>query len=131
MSTSKENNQEGKSENEIICVLGASGVGKTSVIFKYLDNKCPKVHDPTVEDEYIISPEKIGKDQEMKILDTSGEDDYQYMSDVWIKRANYFLLVFSKDVEKSDTKIVVYYNKIMKIKKDKKCHLKTRIKQQK
>jgi len=104
MSTSKENNQEGKSKNEIICVLGASGVGKTSVIFKYLNKECPIVHDIKVENEYII-PKEIGKNQEMKILDTRG-DYYQYFSDEWIKRANYFLLVFSKDVEKSDAKIV-------------------------
>ena len=123
MSISEENNQEGKSENEIICVLGASGVGKTSVIFKYLNKKCPNVHDITVEDEYIISPKEIGKDQEMKILDTSGDDYYQYMSGDWIKRANYFLLVFSKDVKKSDAKIEEYYDKIMKIKNDKKISI--------
>ena len=123
MSKSEENNQEGESENEIICLLGAAAVGKTSIIFRYINNRCPSEHDPTVEDDYKFELKEIGKGQQMTILDTGGEDDYKKYVDGWIKRANYFLLVFSKDVEGSDTKIELYYNKIMNIKHGKKISI--------
>ena len=38
---------------------------------------------------------KNGENTEIKILDTSGEEDYQNMLDQWISSANGFLLVFA------------------------------------
>ena len=38
---------------------------------------------------------KNGETTEIKILDTSGEEDYQNMLDQWITTANGFLLVFA------------------------------------
>ena len=82
--------------NYTIVVLGRGTVGKTSLIFRYINNQCPKEHDPTVEDAYSIQIETdICKGKEFKILDTAGEEDYQNMLDQWISSASGFILVFA------------------------------------
>ena len=59
-----------------------------------MKNQCPKDHDPTVEDAYVIQIDEY-EGKEFKILDTAGEEDYQNMIDQWINSANGFLLVFA------------------------------------
>ena len=76
--------------------MGRGTVGKTSLIFRYINNQCPKEHDPTVEDAYTIEIETNEcQGKQFKILDTAGEEDYQNMLDQWISLANGFLLVFA------------------------------------
>ena len=76
--------------------MGKGTVGKTSLIFRYLNNRCPKEHDPTVEDSYIVQiTAKDGEKKDFKILDTAGEEDYQNMLDQWISLAKGFILVFA------------------------------------
>ena len=71
-------------------------MGKTSLTFRYVNNICPKEHDPTVEDTYsVIIPTAKGDSRHFKIIDTAGEDDYQTMIDEWIKTADGFLLIFA------------------------------------
>ena len=83
-------------QTHTIVVLGRGTVGKTSLIFRYINNQCPKEHDPTVEDAYSIEIDtEICKGKEFKILDTAGEEDYQNMLDQWISLASGFILVFS------------------------------------
>ena len=66
------------------------------MIFRYIKNQFQKDHDITVEDSYTVNMEgKNGETTEIKILDTSGEEDYQNMLDQWITMANGFLLVFA------------------------------------
>ena len=66
------------------------------MIFRYIKNQFQKDHDITVEDSYTVNMEgKNGENTEIKILDTSGEEDYQNMLDQWISSANGFLLVFA------------------------------------
>lgn len=79
-----------------IVVLGRGTVGKTSLIYRYVNGKCPSEHDPTVEDTFSIHIEtKDGGEKEFKVLDTAGEEDYQNMLDQWISSANGFLLLFA------------------------------------
>lgn len=86
-------------------VLGKGTVGKTSLIFRYVNNCCPKEHDATVEDSYSVHIDtKNGEQREFKILDTAGEEDYQNMLDQWISQASGFLLIFAiNDMETFDS----------------------------
>ena len=88
----------------MIAVLGKGAVGKTSLIFRFINNRCPKEHDPTVEDSYTVKIEVAeGETQEFKILDTAGEEDYQNLMDQWINSAKGFILVYAvNDVESLD-----------------------------
>ena len=98
-------------------MLGKSQVGKTSLILTYVNNECPKNHDPTVEDIYNIHIEGIknSEGKEFKILDTAGDENCQNMLDQWINVASGFILVFSiNDIESfEDLK-----NKIKRIEKN-------------
>ena len=87
-----------------IVVLGRGTVGKTSLIFRYVKNECPKEHDATVEDTYSVNITTTkGEERKFKILDTAGEEDYQTMIDEWIKTADGFLLLFAiNDAESFD-----------------------------
>ena len=76
--------------------MGKGAVGKTSLILRFVTNKCPKEHDPTVEDSYNVSfKSKTGEEKEFQILDTAGEEDYQNMQDNWINSSKGFILVFA------------------------------------
>ena len=77
-------------------MLGKGAVGKTSLIFRFVHNRIPKEHDPTVEDFYHFNLKtKSGEEKEIQILDTAGEEDYQDMLDKWISQASGFILVFA------------------------------------
>ena len=83
-------------EFDKIAVLGKGAVGKTSLVLRFVTNKCPKEHDPTVEDSYNVSfKSKTGEEKEFQILDTAGEEDYQNMQDNWINSSKGFILVFA------------------------------------
>ena len=49
-----------------------------------------------MEDSYKVNIQiKPGEEREFRIVDTAGEEDYQYMLDQWIENANGFLLVYA------------------------------------
>ena len=96
-------------KKDTISVLGKGAVGKTSLIFRYTQNKFPKEHDPTVEDYYKVDLKtKSGEVKEFTILDTAGEEDYQVGINSWIAQAKGFILVFAIN----DTETFNYLKKI-------------------
>ena len=77
-------------------LLGKGIVGKTALIFRYINNLCPIEHDPTIEESYTIEIKtEKGEERQFKILDTSGMESNQNMIDEWICNANGFVLVFA------------------------------------
>lgn len=97
-------------------VLGKSLVGKSALIYRFISDKFPTEHDTTVEDEYSTIMSINGINYELKILDTSGQDDCQTMLDTWIEYGNCFLLVYSIDDYESFKQIKEKFEKIQKIK---------------
>ena len=84
---------------------------KSSLIFRYINNRNPNVQDPTVEDSYHCSIDINGKNYEQIILDTAGED-YKNMLDLWINSGYGFLLVFALDNYESFTYLKDIYQRI-------------------
>ena len=111
------------SENAIplkIAVLGQSMVGKSALTYRFINNKFPTEHTTTIEDAYSI-PAKIDDIHcQLEILDTAGQDDYQTMLDTWINSADGFILVYSIDNEESFESIKTRFERISKLKVDKK-----------
>ena len=99
--------------------MGKSLVGKTSLIYKYLNNICPSEHEPTIEETYIseFTSEK-GEERKFKIIDTSGEENNQNFIEEWICNAHGFILVYSIDNKESFEKI----KKIFEFIKKNNCH---------
>jgi small GTP-binding protein len=101
-------------------VLGRGTVGKTSLIFRYVNNMCPKEHDATVEDSYSVHiTTATGEERQFKILDTAGEEDYQTMVDEWIKVADGFLLLFAINDKESFDILKIKMERIKKNNKEK------------
>ena len=98
-----------------IVILGKGTVGKTSLIYRFINNMCPKEHDPTLEEIYTISiTTGNGEQREFKILDTAGEEDYNNMIDEWINNANGFILVFAINDEEGFETVKKYVERINK-----------------
>ena len=97
-----------------ITVLGKGVVGKSSLTYRFINYNAPQEHDPTIEDRYKSNIQINGKDYEVEILDTAGEDDYQNMMDMWISFGEGFLLVFAINDEESFQVIKTKYERVKK-----------------
>ena len=113
---SRENSEHDSKNNINIVVLGASSVSKTSLIFRYVNEKCPTEHDPTVEDIYNVDFIKESLPYYLNILDTAGLEDYQNRLSTWIKSSDCFILVYSIDNEASFKELNDKYETISEIK---------------
>ena len=115
------NDQINEEDNLIsVVVLGKGVVGKTSLIYRVVNNSFPDAHDATIEDKYKTFVEIDGETREIQIVDTAGEEDYQNMLDQWVEMADGFILVFA--INDMDT-FNALQEKIKRIQKhqDKKC----------
>ena len=103
-----------------VVVLGKGVVGKTSLIYRVVNNSFPDAHDATIEDKYKTFVELDGETREIQIVDTAGEEDYQNMLDQWVEMADGFILVFA--INDTET-LEALQEKIKRIQKhqDKKC----------
>ena len=97
-----------------ITVLGKSVVGKNLLKHRFINYNAPQEHDPTIEDRYKSNIQINGKEYEVEILDTAGEDDYQNMMDMWISFGEGFLLVFAINDEESFQVIKSKYERVKK-----------------
>jgi len=100
--------------------LGKGIAGKSKLTYAFIDYDAPSEHDPTIEDRYKTSYNYEGKDYEIEILDTAGEEDYPNMLDMWISFAEGFLLVFTIDNRESFEYLKIKRELVLKGKNKKK-----------
>jgi len=82
--------------------MGDSEVGKTSLLYRYQENKFSKNHLATVGIDYFTKDEKINdKTIRIKIWDTAGQERYKSLTYAFSRNANGIILVF--DVSKKET----------------------------
>lgn len=79
-----------------VVVLGAGGVGKTSLVARFVNNEFPELHTPTVEDLY-EKPIHLRKGVSalLQVLDTAGTYQFPAMKKVTIQFGDAFILVYS------------------------------------
>lgn len=79
-----------------VVVLGAGGVGKTSLIQRFVLDDFPRYYTPTVEDIYEKTV-SINKDfgAFFEILDTAGAYQFPAMKRLTIERGDAFIIVYS------------------------------------
>ena len=104
-----------------IAVLGKGVVGKSSLTYRFINYNAPTEHDPTIEDRYKSNVNIEGKDYEVEILDTAGEEDYQNMMDMWISFGEGFLLVFAINDQESFELCKAKHERVLKGKHGVKC----------
>ena len=78
-----------------ILLLGDSGVGKTSLLMRYMSNKFTESHISTLGVEYQKKIIKVDDKQvELKIQDTSGQDRFRAISKNYYKDVDGIMFVF-------------------------------------
>ncbi|XP_054707939.1 GTP-binding protein Di-Ras2-like [Uloborus diversus] len=84
-------------DNPRVVIMGAAGVGKTSIVQQFLYDAFPLNHVPTVEEMHCSVYDIGGSSLTLNILDTSGSYEFPAMRRLAIKTADAFILVYSVD----------------------------------
>jgi len=100
-----------------VVVLGAGGVGKTSLIQRFVTESFPQRYIPTVEDFYEKSV-SLNKDfgAFFEILDTAGSYQFPAMKRLTIERGDAFILVYSLADDNSIDEVMRLQQEIQEIK---------------
>ena len=96
-----------------ILTLGESGVGKTCILRRFVENKFLKNHLATIGIDFRAKTIQInGYEVKLKIWDTAGEERFRNITNQYYKGADGIILVF--DLTNFDTmnKIRDWYNQI-------------------
>ena len=113
MENKKDDNNEDEDKNIIIfnvITLGDSGVGKTSIIKRYVYNKFELDNISTIGINFAFKKIKLKNNQKVKIklIDTAGQEKYRSLNKTYFKNAEAVLYVFSHDKENSLENIKIW-----------------------
>jgi small GTP-binding protein len=101
-----------------IVVMGAAGVGKTSIISQFLYKTFDTQYRATVEDLHQGQYEINGLPVNLNILDTSGTYEFPAMRQLSISTGDAFILVYSVQDESSFEEVIKLRNQILDQKTD-------------
>lgn len=102
-------------EEEIkLILLGESGVGKTSIIKRYLYDKFGDKYEPNIAVNYVEKDIKINnKKIKLNIWDTIGQEKYRAVSKLFLNEAQIVILVYSI-TDSQSFKELNYWNNLYK-----------------
>ncbi|XP_077996736.1 ras-related protein Rap-2b-like [Glandiceps talaboti] len=112
-----EDNQKMKISKRLI-VMGATGVGKSSIISRFLYGKFSEKHRETVEEMHAQDFNISGHRLHLEVLDTSGSFSFPAMQKIYIETGDVFVLVYSVTDKDSFEEIVRLRNLILDGKKN-------------
>lgn len=78
-----------------VALMGLGAVGKSAITVRFMNGNFIERYDPTIEDSYIKNMELDGSAITLEILDTSGQEEYSALRDIFIKSCSMFLLTYS------------------------------------
>jgi len=109
------NNSNNAGNNYRIVVLGAGGVGKSSLTLRLISDEFMEEYDPTIEDSYRkqVNIDKVPA--LLDVLDTAGQEEYASLQDQWIREGDGYLLVYSMITKDSFDEVKLLYDKIVRI----------------
>lgn len=99
-----------------VVVLGAGGVGKSSITVQFVQGVYVESYDPTIEDSYRKQIEIDGRACDLEILDTAGVAQFTAMRELYIKSGKGFLLVYSVTDENSLKELLTLREQVLRIK---------------
>ncbi|KAJ9583759.1 hypothetical protein L9F63_021896, partial [Diploptera punctata] len=89
-----------------IVVLGAQGVGKTSMVMRYVGNMFSHHISPTIGASFFTCKINVEETRvKLQVWDTAGQERFRSMAPMYYRNANAALLVF--DISQYDTFIAV------------------------
>ncbi|XP_077996737.1 ras-related protein Rap-2b-like [Glandiceps talaboti] len=113
-----EDNQKMKISKRLI-VMGATGVGKSSIISRFLYGKFSEQHRETVEEMHAQDFNISGHSLHLEVLDTSGSFSFPAMQKIYIETGDVFVLVYSVTDKDSFEEVVRLKNLILDGRKNK------------
>ncbi|CAD8086058.1 unnamed protein product [Paramecium sonneborni] len=78
-----------------LVVIGDGNVGKTCILLSYTTDKFPTEYVPTVFENYITSVNINGKQINLSLWDTAGQETYDRIRTLSYQQSDVFLIVFS------------------------------------
>ena len=99
-----------------IAVVGSGGVGKSMLTLCFVQNCFIAEYDPTIEDSYRKQVTVDDVPCCLNILDTAGQEEYSTMRDMYMRKGDGFLLVFSLTSRQTYDETVELYDKILQVK---------------
>jgi Ras-related protein Rab-1A len=100
-----------------IIVIGASGVGKTSLLCRYVDSTFPESHMTTIGVDHKIKTNSVEIDgitkcAKLQLWDTAGQERFNAISAAYFRGAHGIILVFAIDDEASFKKVPYWLEEI-------------------
>uniref|UniRef100_H2ZEY9 Small monomeric GTPase n=1 Tax=Ciona savignyi TaxID=51511 RepID=H2ZEY9_CIOSA len=78
-----------------IILMGAGGVGKTSMTTQFVTEKFEETYEPTIEEIHRKTITLDGEQCMLELIDTAGMDQFSQMRDLYIRKGDGFILVYS------------------------------------
>ena len=96
-----------------VLLLGNVGIGKTTLLLNYIDEKVHYQTKPTLGTDFKVkSVEHQGENVSLKIYDTAGLERYSSMISTEIKRANTVIVCYAINDRASFENLPVWFEKI-------------------
>ncbi|XP_056593164.1 rho-related GTP-binding protein RhoF [Triplophysa dalaica] len=77
-----------------IVVVGDGGCGKTSLLMVYAKGDFPEKYAPSVFDKYVTTVNHGGKDIQLNLYDTAGQEDYDRLRPLSYQDVNLVLICY-------------------------------------
>ncbi|KAH7083445.1 ras-like protein [Paraphoma chrysanthemicola] len=99
-----------------IVVVGGGGVGKTTVVMRFISGHFVEEYDPTIEDAFrklvIVDSQPVLYD----ILDTAGQEEYSAMREQYMRTCEGMILMYSITHRESFELITQFQQQLLRVK---------------
>ena len=122
----KKNMEKKKKNNNVnLITLGEGQVGKTSIIYRYIDNSFTMTYLATIGIDSKFKKIKLasGEEIKVKILDTAGQERFQSIAANYIKKADGIIFVYDITKAFTFTNLEKWLSNLDEIASDKPCLL--------
>ena len=121
----KNEDKKKKNNNVSLITLGEGQVGKTSIIYRYIDDTFTSNYLATIGIDSKFKKIKLasGEEIEVKILDTAGQERFQSIAANYIKKADGIVFVYDITKAYTFTNLEKWLSNIDEVANDKPCLL--------
>jgi len=78
-----------------ICVVGSGGVGKSCVTIRFLKNEFTEYYDPTMEETYETEINYSGRQHQVELVDTAGQEEFSSFLDSSLSTGDAFMIIYA------------------------------------
>ncbi|CAO3615674.1 ferrous iron transporter B [Cunninghamella echinulata] len=96
-----------------IAVLGATAVGKSSLVIQFCENHFVDSYYPTIENTFTKTIKYRGHEYTVEIMDTAGQDEYSILSSHHASSVHGYVLVYSIASRSSFDMLKIIRDKIL------------------